>query len=274
MIASESIKLFRQLTLRHGALGSGNSEYNALQNQELLNVAPLFFKLMPAEAIRTDRPYTQKIKPIISEHLEALGFDFDDELLSIIKALCDQYHRTAPKNPRRPSKFSMADIRANGAYKGLLQKQNYRCLTCGHSFRDHGGETLDHIVPWRLIGDNSDGSNWQLLCADCNTGKSSFLTYLMMPISLNWVYGVDRIQLGSNSCDLQTRFAVLSRDMHCCREGCGVGPNTESMHIRKVSDTGVGVFDFFKTFCREHVGHSFEVEIYSQPAPNHDGLVG
>jgi len=238
--------------LRHGALGTGDATLPLLNHEDLFEVTPLFFKLMPAKAVRVDRPYTEKIKPIISQHLTELKVNFDEELLLIIKSLCDQYQRTSPQNPNRPYKFSMADIRANGAYRELLIRQNSRCAVCGHDFRGHGGETLDHVIPWRLIGDNADCSNWQLLCADCNTGKSSYLSYLMMSISVNWVYGLERVQVDSNTYDLQTRFAVLSRDMGCSHPGCNAKSTNSSLRISKANRTGLGIFDFFRTFCEVH----------------------
>lgn len=58
--------------------------------------------------------------------------------------------------------------------KSLLQKQSRRCAICGCSIDIHAH--VDHIVPFRFVGDELD-DNLQMLCADCNWKKNASLDY-------------------------------------------------------------------------------------------------
>lgn len=246
----EAINRFKNLMLRHGALGRGRTDLKPLDPSEIEAVVPLIFGFIPESAIR-ERPVDLKVKPLIRIHLESLRIEYDEELVSIIKALSDQYYATSSlNNLAKPRKFSMSDIRSNGAYRDLIQRQNHRCSICGHSFRDHGGETLDHIIPWRLIGDNQDGSNWQILCSDCNSGKSAYLTHLMLLASKNWMYG--NTPLSDKDYSNQVRFSVLMRDGRCTFPSCNATPKTNSLTPTKVIDSGLGLYDFLTTRCERH----------------------
>jgi len=251
LIERSTIHAFKTLMLRHGALGRGDSSLERPNHSDIRNIVPLVFAYIPEGSIRP-RPADLRIKPIVRAHLSSLGIGEDDELVSIIKSLSDQYYATSNFNEfAKPRKFSMSDIRAIGAYQWLVQRQNSRCALCGFSFRDHGGETLDHIIPWRLIGDNQDGSNWQILCAGCNSGKSSHLTHLMLLASMNWVYG-KTLNLSDEEYSNQVRFSVLSRDGRCTSPGCNATPLNSSLRLVKSIGSGLGLYDFFTTRCEIH----------------------
>jgi hypothetical protein len=59
----------------------------------------------------------------------------------------------------------------------LLERSHYRCAFCGADL--HNGQAhVDHIVPFKYVGDRLDG-NLQVLCASCNETKSADLVYMM-----------------------------------------------------------------------------------------------
>ena len=58
--------------------------------------------------------------------------------------------------------------------KPLLHQQKCRCAICGCSI-DIKSE-LDHIIPWKYVGDELD-NNLQLLCFKCNRSKKASPLY-------------------------------------------------------------------------------------------------
>ena len=53
----------------------------------------------------------------------------------------------------------------------ILKRDDYRCQMCGVTAKDGGKLEVDHIVPVAKNGSN-DVDNLQVLCRDCNAGKS------------------------------------------------------------------------------------------------------
>lgn len=56
----------------------------------------------------------------------------------------------------------------------ILKRDNFRCVKCGSSPALTPGTRLhiDHIIPWSKGGETEE-SNLQTLCSDCNLGKSN-----------------------------------------------------------------------------------------------------
>jgi hypothetical protein len=249
LIDPSFVESFKNLMLRHGALGSGDLSIPPLTDEEKFEIIPLVFGYMPEKAVR-DRPFDFRVKPIIREHLASIGLAADEELVDIVKAICDQFYSTSPTTRIR-KKFSINDIRAGRMHTVLLRRQNYRCAMCGLDFRESGGETLDHVIPWRIVGDVRDGSNWQILCAECNTGKSSMISHLLMAESRNWAYGTydgDGVDNHNN----KLRFAVLSRDGQCMHSGCKIGPMEGHLSVARIINTGMRLYDHYSTRCVLH----------------------
>lgn len=71
-----------------------------------------------------------------------------------------------PKPQRKPIKPS---IRFQ-----ILKRDKYRCQMCGFTAKDGATLEIDHILPVSRGGSN-DASNLQVLCRDCNAGKSNNL---------------------------------------------------------------------------------------------------
>ena len=249
------IKDFKSLMLRHGATGVGDWNIPTFSERQKLDIVPLVFGLMPELAIK-DRPYDLKIKPFIKAHFEELGLEQDNELIDIVKSISDQYFNTAPNRLhyfRR--KFNVSDVRASKIFSKITERQNGRCGLCGVDFNKSNYETLDHIIPWRIIGDVPDGSNWQFLCADCNTGKNSVVSYLQLPESINWRYSNTLLD-ASSDVDLtrRLRYTVLCRDEKCQELGCANNALTSELFVTKISKTSLQLHDFYKTKCKMHLG--------------------
>jgi predicted restriction endonuclease len=53
----------------------------------------------------------------------------------------------------------------------ILKRDGYRCQMCGVTAKDGATLEIDHITPVSKGGSN-DADNLQVLCRDCNIGKS------------------------------------------------------------------------------------------------------
>ena len=53
----------------------------------------------------------------------------------------------------------------------ILKRDDYRCQMCGATAKDGAKLEIDHITPVAKGGGN-DADNLQVLCRDCNAGKS------------------------------------------------------------------------------------------------------
>ena len=71
-----------------------------------------------------------------------------------------------PKPQRKPIKPS---VRFQ-----ILKRDSYQCQMCGATAKDGATLEIDHILPVSRGGTN-DASNLQVLCRDCNAGKSDNL---------------------------------------------------------------------------------------------------
>lgn len=250
-----AIAAFKRWFIFHGGLGYRPADALAVNTaeHERLEVIPLVFGLLPSGTLNRPRHVSQ-VKPSIRQHLTQIGLDDTDEtLVELLKRISDQYVRTAAKRYR---KFGMADLRATPAmYRAVLERQHGRCNVCGVSFLNKGvAQTLDHAIPFRLIGDIRDGANWQVLCEFCNGGKGSVLASLQLAEAYNWVYGGNippwRLRRA-------TRYLVLTQQAECsiCRRTC----HEAELHVTKVCAEGLPIADNLRVVCRTHAdGHVIE----------------
>ncbi len=204
-------------TLRfHGALGFRDDSAGGLTDEQArLNAVPLVFGLIPTNAV-VRRRVDERINLAIRQHLSVVGVPVTDVLVDVLKAVSDQFWATWPVtneygNTRRLRKSSMADLRANPSlYRRIRQAQGFRCAVCGLVLEAPGEETLDHMVPFRIIGDVPDGANWQILCRACNSGKGERFSALQSLEALNWAYR-DAHGAYARRPSLETRYLVLAR---------------------------------------------------------------
>ena len=69
---------------------------------------------------------------------------------------------------RKKSRYISSTVRYT-----VLARDNYRCVACGITAKETKLQ-VDRIIPYSKGGSN-DISNLQVLCADCNRGKSDSL---------------------------------------------------------------------------------------------------
>ena len=238
----------------HGVLGHRRSIRSVpLTELEKFQLVPLVFGLMPRAACISRKPELP-IKPVITSHLQALGITPDALLLDILKSVCDQFWETRKDNTPRyvRQKYGMRDIRAMPqAYQVLRTKQAGRCSLCGVDLRT-AVETLDHIVPYRIIGDVPDGSNWEIQCDTCNNSKGNYLSSLQAIHAHNWIYNSSFSAFPLDIPPPETRFLVLAQAGGCTVPGCTATPKSDVLHIRKARDSGLAVADNLIVRCTQH----------------------
>lgn len=221
-----------------------NHEFSEIERFQIL---PLVFGLLPSQSIFRER-YDLKVKPLIISHLKGLGINPDPLFLRILKDISDQYYITGLENGLLQEKYTIEKLKANfpEKYKELINIQNNRCKLCGVKFTGEVIETLDHIIPWRLVGDTSNGKNWQILCSYCNTGKREYFSSLQSKLAYNWVYSRN-ITLDTDLPSKELRFVILSQK-NCC-ENCHKDSTKVHLFLSKKLITGLAVADNLKVVC-------------------------
>jgi HNH endonuclease len=256
-IESHTLENFEGILRYHGALGYRDcSIVGPTSELARLSTVPLVFGLLPVESL-VRRGHDQLVKPAIRSHLAKMDAPPKESLVDVLKAVADQLWSTWPTNIRYGNarcrrKRSIADLRANPSlYKKILTGQGGRCSVCGTSFETPGEETLDHTVPFRIVGDAPDGANWQILCPTCNSGKAERLSALQSLEALNWTY---RDAVGSfvRMPSLRTRYVVLAQADGCEYPGCTARPNTAKLAVERISVTGLWVADNLSVRCQVH----------------------
>lgn len=259
---SETLELFKELFALHGVLGKstklGQRKVTDFSDLDKLRLIPVVFGLIPLRALSRQSP-TDPIIPAIKEHLRNLRIRQDDEILNgILKSITEQFCN-AKKQPK--AKYSIARIKTafRHIYDEISDRQFYRCATCGIEFQDApednlDAETLDHILPWYLVGDALDGSNWQFLCRRCNTGKEELISTLQHPESFNWIYSKskDLNTFVGNEISLQVRYIVLSQRKCCEEAGCHAEPKDDRLVVVQRISSGLCIADNLGVFCIKH----------------------
>ena len=248
------INCFVHLFAKHGALGYSKLVNPSYADSEItrLEIVPLVFGLIPEAALNRKRP-DELIKPHIEKHLNNLGIDKKNLLIDILKSIADQYYFTRPGSSKR--KKGITDLQVHRSiYKQILVKQSSRCTICGISFSENIELTLDHIIPWRLVGDIPDGANWQILCRDCNLGKREYLSSLQSTQAFNWIYGGQYEQIIiSNNPTPETRFIVLAQMGQCEYPKCNIVPSLGELFVVKKFNSGLPVVDNLQVRCKLHL---------------------
>lgn len=260
LVEGRTLRIFVAVFAEHGALGKRKSVdpelLAGLSDVDRLYVVPLIFGLMPREALRRKRSADYPVKPHIVAHLTALGIPNDEALIDIIKSVADQFVDTAKDPVTRRSnkkKKTIGDLRAGDRrlYSEIMAEQDDRCVVCGAPFDSRTEPTLDHVIPWRLVGDIPDGANYQFLCSECNSSKGSYLSSLQSPHFFNWVYSAN----SPPPLDFpggETRYIVLSRAVGCSEPGCGRTKKHAALFVRTTRPTGLAVTDHLTAVCGAH----------------------
>lgn len=248
----DAIRTLKSEFCRHGCLGGARVlDEERANHEELYSVVPLVFGLLPVKVFSRERAH-EPIKPAIAEHLGPLGLADDALLIDVLKHVGDQLYYTSDMCPERfrKVKSGMRDLRANRyLYARMCSRQRGRCALCGLVLRRSAeDETLDHIIPFRLIGDVPDGANYQILCGSCNKGKRAYISILQAPATLNWHYnrGEEPIRVPA----LETRYVLLSRSPKCA--ACGHGASEAHLTVARNRPTGLFVLDNLSVYCESH----------------------
>lgn len=196
----------------------------------------VMFLLLPHECLFGD---PVEDKPIIREHLISLGLTVHEPLVSAIKFFCVNF-RAAKEKTLRKKTITDIYIKHPNIYRILLDKQRGRCDVCGEVLEYGRNMQLDHILPWYMGDDPSDGSNWQLLCDLCNRGKGMYPHYSLQTVLFNWIRPKFSGDLRED-----VRYAVLTRDKRC--QISGLGPKEARLVVIKRVATGCFVLDNLKT---------------------------
>ena len=135
----------------------------------------------------------------------------------------------------------------------LMVKQANRCAVCGWRFgadfddqrtQGEGRPTLDHLVPFRLAGDELE--NLRVLCGLCNAVKEATLH----------VGEHGRIWTNNHVYFLRLRavaFWSLVRDGSCRALGCATGPRESRLFVERRGHRGAWVFDNCTVRCEKHM---------------------
>lgn len=244
---------FVDFMLAHGALGREMRPAPGVKHgdADVFRYVPLAFGLMPVGVRQGFGQPLIRLRPQIKLRLEELGIVGIPNLEDVVFALSDQYRSSygGSNYATRTRKLGIEDLRARPTQDKLIRsRQGSRCASCGCLLKDTQ-ETLDHIVPWQLIGDVDDGCNWQILCSTCNSGKGSNLSSLLGYLAHGWLYGYD---LSGSKYWVKTRYAVLKRDVGCTQATCSAGPTSAQLFVRLVSVRGLHTIDNLVTVCEAH----------------------
>jgi hypothetical protein len=250
---ADALAEFKRIFIFHGALGGSailpNRE-DVPAEAERLRVVPLVFGLLPFSAL--DRPIGASIiKPSIRAHLTNVGIDpDDDELVDVLKGIADQLWKTSVgRGVAGSRKKGIADLRLQRSlYRHILSIQGRRCAICGVLFTGSVEETLDHMIPWRLLGDVPGGANWQILCDVCNSGKREWFSCLQSAEASNWIYG-SRV---SATVSREGRFVALASADGCEAGDCDATPRVARFFVERRILTALPVFDHLCVVCEDH----------------------
>jgi 5-methylcytosine-specific restriction endonuclease McrA len=198
----------------------------------------LIATLLPEEAMFGD---PTEVKPIIRDHISNYSLDGDGHLVSAIKFFADNFRNKARKNKR---KSSIEDVRVYypSTFAKILKSQSERCAVCGAPLIYGDNIELDHLIPWHLGDDPSDGGNWRFLCGECNLGKHQWLHYTAIFGRVASLYAEV-----TNALTKAVRYAALTRDLACA--GCGAKPTEASLTVRRRTNSGCWVLDNVLSYC-------------------------
>jgi 5-methylcytosine-specific restriction endonuclease McrA len=255
-IDRETLVLFEDIFAAHGCLGfRDESAYNRIKDLSewtKLSVVPLVFSLIPEFALSNLRDLNTKTKPQIRRHIEDLGIQSPSErLITILKRVADNFfsakiHDRSTGGSRR--KKGLSDLKSRRQlYEAIRSRQCGRCALCGDKY-ENICQTLDHILPHSIGGDPQDGSNWQVLCDECNTGKGSYISSYQSPASLNWIYSTGILDQISS----ELRYVTLSQLRRCQEPSCNSSALNSKLIVQRRSNQGLLIASHVTVYCEVH----------------------
>ena len=127
----------------------------------------------------------------------------------------------------------------------MRRKQNNRCRVCGVNFAGGEDETLDHVIPFRLVGDVPSGANWQLLCPKCNGGKGQLFSFIQSSAWQNWIYGKSDVDVINQ----EARYVLLSSYGKCARPSCSHHASSSQLFVVHSKKNGLPIVDHLAIYC-------------------------
>ena len=129
----------------------------------------------------------------------------------------------------------------------LEKSQMGRCALCGTLLTQGAEPHLDHIVPV-VFGGQEDISNTQILCKECNLGKSDSIHWLMhLPFFS---------ESPGNQPTSKLRYCVLQRYQgRCAVSDCAGTSSTSKLYVVSSTppqDGGRIIFDNLEILCDAH----------------------
>jgi len=243
------LELFKNIFLAHGIKGYRDEgafeKIKDISEQVKLTLVPYFFYLIPTDLITAENEKYNLVKPLIRSHLKLIGVRSQDEdLVDTIKRIGDHFSDCIYE--RNSRKRSIADLRMDyKLYQKFLDYQKYRCRSCGVLLDDNNQE-LDHIIPYKLLGDPLDGANWQILCSKCNLGKGGLFSPLQSNDALNWIYDKKDVEKISD----KLHFLCFALFKKCSI--CGSDTATTELRIKKKASTGLSIASNMVVVCDKH----------------------
>jgi hypothetical protein len=234
--------------------------------------------LLPSSVLeRPDEPCRELVKRRLCHLLgETPPLDDLEEVMRVVKRL-QQYR----KGGRGHIGNSSLDLDKT-VHAQLLRSQSGRCGACGYKFSDAdlfsdldvteeewSGEiqvdeseapaladpsgprnparllrhaVLDHIYPIYLGGNAP--SNWQILCATCNSGKAD----LVLGIEGRGWFGSARL-LDLTTVTSQLFYMVMKRDGKC--SSCGRGPKQVELRLLRRDSNGADLYPNLHCVCTD-----------------------
>ena len=126
-----------------------------------------------------DSEYKKRIRKLFQQ-----STNVSDTVCAIIKKAFNV--DLSPKDAETMSVWFKANLRKKSQRKPIpveIKKQLYikqkgKCMVCGEELgNDFSKIHVDHIIPWKLVGDELD-NNYQDLCETCNECKSASTDYV------------------------------------------------------------------------------------------------
>lgn len=239
----------------HGARGHGRGNRNFYDESTRWLAARFMLVCLP-ETIFGLHPNRDKFVPVISMHLEQLGLPWDKRSCLVLKGIAEQMifsnpNFAGPLDLKVKRKYGVSDLRALGHYNALAAGQEGRCATCGVRLEQAESVELDHIIPFSFIGDISDGSNWQLLCGECNLGKHGFLSSWLSPDAWNWPTSTSIVGAVVKPTP-RARYSVLATRGACEAANCGKGAQETELVLNRRHSTGLYIPSNLTVRCAFH----------------------
>lgn len=219
------IEIIRLHCAPRGYTGKG-TERIALDHEQMAIASQQIFLFFPKSIPSTGAERRSLIEQRIREVVNPGYSDENFVLLGdMIETVYINWH-LAKKSKKAKYQIGVVRMKHPRIYSEILQAQNHRCVFCGQLFEDGENMHLDHILPYNLGGDDSaKGSNWQLLCPDCNEGKRDLFTVRQYHGRQDWIYSLKNWYPETERPDNWRRFRliVLVRDGECI--DCARGPD-------------------------------------------------